>query len=60
VRGEEIGHGLPRGKDRSRPGRRGVKARQVGKHADLDRIVGRLRLRGGGCCTGRKHGPTQH
>ena len=53
ARGDEIGDRLACGKDRSRPGRRGVETRQIGQHADLDRIVGGLDLRGNDRHSGR-------
>jgi hypothetical protein len=57
--GDEIGDRLARGKNRSRPGWRGVKTRQVGQHADLDRIVGGLDLRGNDGRSGRNYCQTK-
>ena len=40
--------GHPRRRDRARAGQVGVQARHVGQDADLDHVVGNLRLRGAG------------
>src|SRR4029450_8297702 len=54
-----IGGCLTSGKDRTRPGRRRVNTRHVGQHADPDRLIGSLELRGSSY-NGYGHGQTKY